>query len=77
MIHLRRARVRRASVVVRVSACIVDGSVEDDALLEWVQSAVARYHEARAGHVGISAGARIKLPEVSLYGEAQAEDRDE
>lgn len=76
MIRVRRARPRRPSVVVRVTAEVVDGAVDQASLLEWVQEAVEVYHRARAGHVGILAAARVKRPEVSLYEEGQEKDRD-
>lgn len=52
----------RKRISVYVSCTVVDGSVSDDDLVEWLADAVDRYHIFRLGNVGYSAHGRITKP---------------
>lgn len=43
---------------------VVSGRVCSSEAQEWVEQALAAYHEFCAGHVGIDAGALIKKPTI-------------
>lgn len=69
MIHRTRPRLLKSvAVSLTVDAVVVEGRVSQEDLLAWLQESVDRYHEFRAGFVGIEAHARMKKPKLTLAG---------
>lgn len=54
----------QVSVSLIVSAEIVQGTVSEQELAEWVQGAIVAYHRFRNGWVGLGAKGSVKLPEA-------------
>lgn len=60
---------KSVSCIVKVSATVVEGSVTEAELSEWVAFAIKEYHRHRAGHVGVYGTSGIKVPKVEHVGE--------
>ena len=55
---------KSVSCIVKVSATVVEGSVTEAELSDWVSTAIREYHRFRVGHVGMHASSGITVPKV-------------
>lgn len=49
-------------IVVRVAARVTQGNMKRGDLELWLNNALQQYHNFRAGHVGLNANAKIRVP---------------
>lgn len=60
---------KSVSCTVKVQTTVVQGTVDEAQLAEWVSTAIREYHRFRAGHVGIGARSGITVPRVKHVGD--------